>query len=176
MRRAGALIAMMILCCIGPACLDLAHAQPPSEYRIKAAFLYNFVLFTEWPPDTGEPLNLCVYGDDPFGRELDALQGKPVGGRLLAVRRTPAGGPFAECQVVFIAASAISGLPTVLGALRGRQALIVADSPGALRGGVALNMSVAQNKVAFEANLSAARDARINLSAKLLQLAAEVIQ
>jgi hypothetical protein len=170
-RAARALCVLLLLACAKP-----AYPQPLTEYRLKAAFLYNFALFTDWPADTGSSLNLCVYGADPFGREIDALQDKPVGERVLAVRRTPAGGPLAGCQIVFIAPSAIAGLPRVLGELRGRVALTVADSPGAARQGVAINMSVAQNKVSFEANLSAARGAGLNLSSKLLHLATQVIQ
>jgi hypothetical protein len=164
------------LCFLLFACAQTAYSQPLTEYRLKAAFLYNFALFTDWPASTGSSLNLCVYGADPFGNELDALQNKPVGERVLAVRRTPAGGSLEGCQIVFIAPSAITGLPQVLGELHGRTALTVADSPDAARQGVALNMAVAQDKVSFEANLSAARGAGLNLSSKLLRLATQVIQ
>jgi hypothetical protein len=153
-----------------------AHPGPKPEYQLKAAFLYNFALFTEWPAETGPSLNLCIYGTDPFGDEIDALQGKPVGVRVLVVHRTPAGGSLDDCQIVFIAPSNISGLSDVLERLHGSAALTVADSPGAAKHGVALNMSVALDKVAFEANLSAARGARLNLSSKLLRLATQVIQ
>jgi hypothetical protein len=162
---------MVLLACALP-----AAAQSPSEYRLKAAFLYNFALFTEWPEDTGRSLNVCVCGTDPFGEELDGLRGKPVGERRLEVRRAPAGESLADCQIVFIASSAIAGLPHLLDELRGNPALTVADSPGAASHGVALNMSVTQNKVAFEANLKAAREAGLNLSSKLLRLATGVIQ
>ncbi len=171
-RRAPS--ALCFLLCLGWA--QAAYSQPLTEYRLKAAFLYNFALFTDWPAGTGSSLNLCVYGADPFGKDLDALQDKPVGERLLAVKRTPAGGSLADCQMVFIATSAIADLPQVLGELHGRVTLTVADSPDAARRGVALNMSVAQNKVSFEANLSAARGMGLNLSSKLLHLATQVIQ
>ena len=165
-----------LIACARSAYAQSPYAQSPTEYRLKAAFLYNFALFTDWPAGTGSSLNLCVYGADPFGKEIDALQDKPVGERLLAVRRTPAGGSLEGCQIVFIGPSAIAGLPHVLGKLHGQVALTVADSPDAARQGVALNMSVAQNKVSFEANLSAARGAGLNLSSKLLRLATQVIQ
>jgi hypothetical protein len=153
-----------------------AYPQSKPEYQLKTAFLYNFALFTEWPAETGRSLTLCIYGADPFGEELDALQGKPVGERQLTVRRVAGGESLAGCQIVFIASSEISGLSIVLERLNGSTVLTVADSPGAARRGVALNMSLAQNKVAFEANLMAARGARLNLSSKLLRLATQVIQ
>jgi hypothetical protein len=171
-RRAVAAVATLLL--IGSA--EPAYPMLLTEYRLKAAFLYNFALFTDWPAGTGSALNLCVYGVDPFGQDIDALRGKPVGERVLAVRRTPVGASLADCQIVFIAPSAIPDLPRVLGELHGRVALTVADSPDAARHGVALNMSVAQDKVSFEANLAAARGAGLNLSSKLLRLATQVIQ
>lgn len=152
----------------------LAHAQEQPEYRLKAAFLYNFIVFTEWPADTGTTLNLCIHGTDPFGKELDALQGGAAGPRSLALHRRPTADGLKGCQVVFVAANAIGSLPRVLEEVRDRATLVVADSPGAARQGAALNMTVAQDKVRFEANLQAARSARLSLSSKLLRLAVEV--
>jgi YfiR/HmsC-like len=146
------------------------------EYRLKAAFLYNFALFTEWPADTGSTLNLCVYGRDPFGEEIDALQGKPVGARRLVVRRITSSEELTHCQVVFIVNPSGDGIARVLSTLRGATVLTVADAPGAARQGVALNMNVVNNKITFEANLSAARAANLKLSSKLLSLATEVLQ
>jgi hypothetical protein len=121
-------------------------------------------------------LNVCVHGDDPFGGEIDGLQGKSAGGRSLAVNRRAAGEPLRDCHIVFIAASMIDHLPRVLDSLRGRPVLTVADSAGAMRRGVMLNMKMAQGKITFEANLQAARGAGLDLSSKLLRLAVEVQQ
>lgn len=153
-----------------------ARADELPEYRLKAAFLYNFALFTEWPAEVGGTLNLCIHGPDPFGKEIDALQGKVVGGRSIVVQRKAAGEPLNGCQIVFVAPAAIGTLPRVLEAVRGRPVLTVADSAGAVRQGAALNLAVDQNKVSFEANLLAARGAGLNLSSKLLRLATEVVQ
>jgi hypothetical protein len=153
-----------------------ARADALPEYRIKAAFLYNFALFTEWPAEVGSTLNLCVTGADPFGADLDPLQGKSVGGRTMAVQRKAAGAPLGDCQIVFVAATAIGTLPRVLESLRGRPVLTVTESAGAARLGAALNLTVEQGRVSFEANLQAARGAGLNLSSKLLRLATEVIQ
>lgn len=151
-----------------------AHANELPEYRLKAAFVYNFVLFTEWPAEVGTTLNVCVHGKDPFGPEIDPLQGKAVGGRTIAVQRKTAVDALKGCQVVFVAPSAIDALPRVLETLRGAPVLTIADSPGATAQGVALNMSLVRDKVTFQANLEAARAARLTLSSKLLRLATEV--
>ena len=63
------------------------------EYRLKAAFLYNFAVFTEWPSDVGKTLNLCVFGDDPFGPEIDGLEGKAAGERPSRYTGGPASSP-----------------------------------------------------------------------------------
>jgi hypothetical protein len=165
--------------CLGLALMAFAPAALSDdlpEYRLKAAFLYNFALFTEWPADTGSTLNLCVYGHDPFGEEIDALQGKAVGARHLVVRRITSIGGLSACQVVFIADSSGDGISRVLSTLRGATVLTIADAPGAAEQGVALNMNVVKNKITFEANLTAARAANLKLSSKLLSLATEVLE
>ncbi len=153
-----------------------APAAALSEYQLKAAFLYNFALFTEWPADVGQTIRLCVEGRDPFGPELDALQGKPVGHRQLAVDRKPALHALPACQIVFIPQSSANHLADTVEALRGAAVLTIAESPSAAREGVVLNMTVAREKVTFSANLAAARQARLTLSSKLLRLATEVIR
>jgi uncharacterized protein DUF4154 len=152
------------------------RAEELPEYRLKAAFLYNFAQFTEWPADVGATLMLCVLGQDPFGKDLDALQGKSVGGRTLDVQRRAVNESLKGCQVVFFSSSAIASIPRLLEQLRSSPVLTVADSPGAARLGVALNMAVDGDRITFEANLAAARAAHIDLSSKLLRLATEVIQ
>ena len=152
------------------------HADELPEYRLKAAFLYNFIMFTEWPASTGNTLSVCVSGNDPFGAELDALQGKVAGARTLAVQRKAGGDSLKGCQVVFIAPSAIESLPRLLAGLRGQPTLTIADSPGALHQGVVLNLAVQNSRVSFQASVPAARSAGLILSSKLLRLATEVEQ
>lgn len=153
-----------------------ALAQATPEYRAKAGFLYNFIAFTEWPARVGTPLTLCVYGADPFGEELNALQGKNVNGRSLTIRSAGNLDQVKGCQVVFVASSAIDSLPRILDILQGEPVLTVADSKGALDSGVGINMLARQNKIAFEVNLAATRRAQLNVSSKLLRLASEVRQ
>lgn len=153
-----------------------ARGQDLPEYRLKAAILYNFALFTEWPAAAGATLNLCLVGRDPFGADIDALQGKPVGSRAMAVHRKGEAEPLQACDMVFVTPTAIGQLPRILEGVRGRAVLTVADTPGAARQGVALNLAVAQGRLTFEANLPAARAAGLELKAKLLRLATEVYQ
>lgn len=167
MRAATLLLGALV------AVVPVQPAELP-EYQLKAAFLYNFALFTEWPAETGPTLKLCVYGKDPFGPTIDSLQGKAVAHRQLEIERRPAGDALAGCQLVFIPQTAAADLSATVRKLRGIPVLTVAESPGATRQGVVLNMAVARDKVTFAANLAAARQAGLTLSSKLLQLATEV--
>ena len=173
LRRVCALPSALV--CLGLLCFASAvRAAELPEYRLKAAFLYNFAQYTEWPAEVGSALNLCIHGQDPFGSDIDELNGKAAGARVIAVQRKAAGASLGGCQIVFIAASVLPNLPRVLDGLRGQAVLTVADSPGAGRQGVMINMAVAQEKITFEADLRAARAARLDLSSKLLRLATEV--
>lgn len=162
---------LALLCCASSAVADTL-----AEYRIKAAFLVNFATFTEWPAEVGSTLNLCVYGPDPFGEDLDKFQNKNIGGRSLVVARVNSVDKLGNCQIVFITRPVIDNLFRVLDTLSGKPVLTVADSPGAMHQGVILNMGTKQSKVTFEANLAAARGNGLNLSSKLLSLASEVKQ
>ena len=172
MLKAARLLCLLL--CLAAATPAIAHDVP--EYRLKAAFVYNFMVFTEWPADTAPELTLCIVGKDPFGAEIDAVARKRVAQRGIAVQRLAVDASLASCQVVFIAASAITQLERVLDKLAGQQVLTVADSQGAMQRGVQLNMEVKDSKVTFEANLEAARRHHLQLSSKLLQLATEVKQ
>ena len=176
-RRAG----LRGLARAGALALALASALPAgasevAEYRLKAAFLFNFAGFTEWPAEVGSTLNLCIYGTDPFGAELDPLQGRVVAARAIAVHRRATLEALKGCQLVFVAPSAIGQLPRVAESMREQPVLIVTDSPGALRRGAMLNMNLQGDRVTFEANLVAARAAKLGLSSRLLRLATEVVQ
>jgi hypothetical protein len=163
------------VCALLLACVPSVWAGDLPEYRLKAEFLYRFAQFTEWPVEVGNVLNLCVYGTDPFGAALDALQGRMVDRRTIVVLRNANVDALEGCQIVYIAPAA-ADVPHALEQIKGRAVLIVADTPGAARLGVTLNMAVVNNHITFEANVQAARAARINVSSRLLRLATEVIQ
>lgn len=152
-----------------------ARAEEP-EHRVKAAFVYNFIAYTEWSVDIGPTVNVCVHGTDAIGAEIEALHGKIANGRAIAVHRRAAGESLAVCHTVFLPASAQEQLPRMLAALKGRAVLTIADFAGAAGKGVVLNMNLAGGKVTFEANVQAARAMSLSLSSKLLRLATDVQQ
>lgn len=147
-----------------------------TEYQLKAGVLYNFIAFTTWPDAAPPVLNVCIYGPDPFGREIDVLQGRKLASSSLAIRRASSVEALAACHVVFIAQPAIGNLPRVLEHIGNRPVLTVADVPGGGTRGIVLNMEMADGRLGFRANLAEARDRGLGLSSKLLRLASEVVQ
>lgn len=153
-----------------------AVAEGFTEYQLKAGVLYNFISFTAWPQPSPPVLNVCIYGPDPFGRDIDALHGRKLGSGSLAVRRAGSVEALADCHVVFIGQAAIGNLPRVLDFLGENAVLTVADSEDGMRRGIVLSMEMTQGRLGFRANLAEARRRGLGLSSKLLRLASEVIQ
>lgn len=153
----------------------LAAAQTP-EYDLKAAFLFNFAKFVEWPPAAfageSEPLAICIYGKDPFGSTLDALvQGESVGGRSLVVQRPDSLDGLEECHVLFVSSSEKGRLEEVLARVDGEPVLTVGDTEGFLRAGGIINFVLEGSKVRFLIDQEAAERSGLRISSKLMRLA-----
>jgi len=146
------------------------------EYQVKAAFIFNFIAFTEWPESQDKTIDLCVYGKDKFGPEIDDLQTKAVNGNAIKIVRLESLAKIENCQVLFISESETSNLASILNKIEGKPILTVADALGAANEGVMINMQLVQSKIKFEINLKSARDAQLNINSRLLQLATEVYQ
>ena len=153
----------------------LAAAQAP-EYDLKAAFLFNFAKFVEWPPGAFDgvsaPLTICVYGEDPFGATLDAVvQGERVGERSLLVQRPDSLDDLDECHVLFICRSEKRRLGEVLAQVEGKPVLTVADTDGFLSAGGVINFILEGSKVRFLIDQEAAERSGLRVSSKLMRLA-----
>ncbi len=93
-----------------------AAQDSPSEYQLKAAFVYNFAKFVDWPPKVysapQSPFSICIVGTDPFGSVIDdTLRGKTVGDHPVVVRRDKEASEARHCQIVFVSASEKHRLP-----------------------------------------------------------------
>lgn len=170
--------ALAVLLLLGAAELAWANASD-LEYKVKAAFLYNFAKFVEWPSDSfdgpGEPVTLCVLGDDPFGESLDTVvRGESLNGRPFVVHRTRDLREARACHVVFVPASESRRQGEILGTLRGAGVLTVGEGQGFLTDGGVIRFVLDQNRVRFEVNLDAAGAHQLRLSSKLLRLARRV--
>jgi YfiR/HmsC-like len=167
-RLVGCVLALA-LCCV-PA----RGAPPASEYQVKAAYLFNFGQFVEWPPAAFEsataPFVIGIVGDDPFGGILDEMaHGESVDGHPLQIRRFRSAAEIAACNILFIARSQASSLDKTLRGLRGRNVLTVTDSPGDESRDAIIVLINDSNRIRMRINLGAARANNLVISSKLLR-------
>jgi hypothetical protein len=144
------------------------EAENRLEYQVKAAFLFNFLKFVEWPPAAaGTPWVIGVLGHDPFGEMLDeTVRGKIVNGRRIDVRRYSQPGDVRDCNILFIGRGDYerTGIPALAGMLT------VGEAPGFLKAGGAVNFNLDDNRVRFEIRPAAASAAGLHVSSQLLKL------
>jgi len=156
---------------------DNAYAKqtPSSETLIKAAFLYNFAKFVEWPVDAfaddQTPLTLGILGKDPFGDALETIRDKSVGGRRLEIKRSKTIQDLEKCHILFISGSEKNRVKMIFNGLKGSNTLTVGDMESfAQRGGI-INFISVDKKIRFEINVDAAMQTGLKISSKLLKLA-----
>jgi hypothetical protein len=155
------------------------NPEQMDEYRVKAAFLYNFAKFVDWPEEAfrnaGEPFSVCILGADPFGRALDeVVAGKAIAGRPLAVRRIPDAHQSAGCHILFVSPSAGKQVLPVLAAAKQCGILTVGEAGSSGSEGMVINFILASGKVRFEINVAAAADQKLRVSSRLLSLATTI--
>jgi hypothetical protein len=151
-----------------------------AEYDVKAAYLYNFARFVEWPAaaphrQSEATLDICVLGQDPFGTRLDAMMADAtVRGRKLATRRLTSATAAAGCHVLFVSASERQEVTQILATLARADVLTVSDMPEFVRLGGMLQFVVQGNRVRFDVNLAACEAAGLRVSSDLLRVASSV--
>ncbi len=154
----------------------IGRAQAFNEYQVKAAFLYTFARFVEWPPQAfsspSAAMTICVFGEDPFGNYLyDAVRGKTVGDRPLAVYRLARLPAARECQILFITASEQNRMPALLASVTTDGLLTVGDTAQfAAQGGI-IGLRLDGERIRLSVNLNAAEKAHLRISSRLLSLA-----
>ena len=145
------------------------------EAPVKAAFLYHFARFVEWPAEpAGRPsreFTIGILGENPFGSSLEsAVAGKTVGGRPLVVRRASNVAEARRYEIVFVGLEG-EELTRALDGLRGAPVLTVGDADGFVRQGGIVSFARDENHVRLEINSDAARAAGLKVSSRLLSLA-----
>ncbi len=175
------------------------EAEENKEYQIKAAFLYNFVKFVEWPKekiskDANEPIVIGIIGKDPFGDAIDIITGERVKDKKLVVKwfksfedskksdeKNKPGvhmeiEAIRKCHLLFFCSSEKTSIEEMMKSLKGSHALTVGEMNGFLESGGVINFIIENKKVRFEINTSAAKRARLEIRSQLLRLAKRVIE
>ena len=176
----GALIARLALAAAlafpGAAAAQLSGA---AEAQIKAAFLYKFGGFVEWPAGAfagADSFAIGVLGGDAVALELERLvAGRTVQDRPISVRRVRRGEPTGGLHVLFIGRGEAARLPEVLAAAKGQPLLVVTESDNALASGSVINFVQAEDKVRFDVALPAAERGQLRISSRLLAVARKVV-
>jgi hypothetical protein len=156
-----------------------AQEAHPTEFQVKAAYLYNFGKFVRWQVGrsaSSDSVDICVLGKDPFGAILDAtVAGESIDARKIAVKRISRAQDAAPCNILFVSSSEENRLDAVLATVRHFGSLTVSDIPHfAERGGV-IEFVMQQGKIRFEVNREAGERSHLVLSSELLKVAIKVI-
>jgi hypothetical protein len=154
----------------------IAQEAPPSEYRLKAAFLFNFAKFVDWPPeafkDASAPLVIGILGDNPFGRDLEqTVQGKSINTHPLLIKQFSSPSETTNCHILFVSSSEKKRQPEVLNSVRGAPVLTVGENDQFIEAGGMINFVVEDKKIRFQINNDPARREGLKISSKLLGLA-----
>jgi hypothetical protein len=175
-KRGYARILISLACLLLTAPAHVRGQEVLPEYQVKAAYLFNFLKFVEFPgesfADPLAPIIIGVVGEDPFGNALSqVVVGKTVQGRDLVIHVYRVGEDFRAAHILFISASEKKKLPLILASLRGWSVLTVADSPGFLDAGGMIQFLNENSRVRFAINVDATNRAKLKVSSKLLSLA-----
>ena len=162
---------------VGASCAN-AQKSNPTEYEVKAAYLFNFGRFVEWPARVtaaGEVFRICVLGEDPFGASFDAtIAGESINGKRVVIKRITKPQDATDCRVLFISSSEESRLKEILFTLDKASVLTVSDISQFTRRGGMIQFVTEANRVRFEVNLTNAEHAALTLSSQLLKVAVSV--
>jgi hypothetical protein len=181
-RRVRAAIAILPILLAAMA-LNAQNTAGSAEYLIKAGFIYNFANLVQWPSSSfaqaDSPIVIVILGEDHFGTTLDrALDGKKVNARSFVIKRAKSIselqrtlGPQKDCQILYVSSSEMPHLSDAIQMLKGVPVLTIGETPGFARNGGIINLILEDNKVRFEVNVAAAKDADLNISSRLLALA-----
>ena len=167
----GFLLIFLLFVVLG---MDGAHAQS-KEYQIKAAFLFNFAQFVQWPTtafsESNAPFCIGILGDDPFGTALEeTIQGETIDRRKLLVRRSQRFEDLEDCQLIFICKSEEGRLSDIFSKLDSKPILTVSEIDSFAENGGAIDFYLQGNKVRFEINPSSAQRGGLKISSQLLSL------
>jgi uncharacterized protein DUF4154 len=147
-----------------------AQSTSSREYEIKAAYLYNFTKYVDWPTSK-DTITIGVLGDNPFGAALAAINGKSVKGRRVVVREIASVRDASTCQMIFVSSSQRQRLQEIFENSKNAHVLTVGEMQGFAAEGGIINFIEENNKVRFEINPDAARRTGLTISSELLKLA-----
>jgi hypothetical protein len=150
----------------------LAQTPRPSEYQLKAAFLYNFAKFIDWPSDDSSTFVIGILGDNPFGKSLEqVVAGKQINGHTISVQFFQTAAEATRCQILFISNSESKHFTEIIKNLKGSAVLTVSENDRFIESGGMVDFVKEDSRIRFQINDDAAKAVRLKISSKLLSLA-----
>ena len=149
---------------------------PLTEHQVKSLFLLNFAKYVDWPSDVftapDAPIVIGVLGEGKFGGELaKTVEGKNIQGRPILIRQIQTPEDSGKCHILFIGSSEKAGLVEILKRIKTKPVLTVGETDQFMEQGGVINFVKKEGKVRLEINLEAARQAKLEISSKLLSVA-----
>ncbi len=199
--KAHSLISLILALIVAPlAGRAQADSAPSHEYQIKAAFLYNFIKFVDWPEekmaDSNEPITIGIIGSEDFIKAFEPIIHKKVKNRSISIKYFKGYEKLERTQeddrqwnqkmealktchlLTFYSGDSvrIKDLSQIIKALKGSPVLTVGETAGFLESGGIINFLMEDKKVRFEINVTAAKKNKLKISSKLLRLAKRVVE
>jgi hypothetical protein len=176
LMKRRALLAALILICADLTETPTCFSQSSSvEDQVKAAFLYNFAKFIQWPSqaftDRDMPFTICIHGDSVQDALDKTIEGETLNGRHVTTRRLAAGEAIRGCHIVYVSGAESRRAPEVLAAANGMPVLTVGESPDFINSGGMIRFTEGGHRVRFEINPDATERALLRVSSRLLRLA-----
>jgi len=177
-RARSFVYAAAVASCLASAPLAAEQRTATAEDDIKAAFLFNFTKFVEWPAaDRTAPFRLCTVAEPAFGTAVErTITGETAGGRPIEHVTPPTPDAARNCHMLFVGRLEVDRLDRWLSAVRGAPLLVVSESRAAWDRGAHINFVVEENRVKFDVNPDAASRAGLTVSSKLLRVARNVVR
>jgi len=190
MRTKSCYLVILILALTLTITVTQARADSASEqeYRVKAAFLYNFMKFIDWPKEKiadSNSITIGIIGQNPFGKAFEPLKGKQIKDKKVIIKQFKSVqetkrpgeqvGAIRKCHVLFICHSEVRHLNKIFKSVKGHSVLTVGDVEDFLETGGIINFLMEDEKVRFEIHNIAAKRAKLDIRSKLLRLAKRTI-
>jgi hypothetical protein len=154
----------------------VSTSAPPTEYQIKAVFIYNMSRFIQWPEgsleDTDDQFTIYIIGEDRFGDAFDSLIGKTVHDRKLVVRRIePWEDVPVDCRILFVGVSDTQEMMRILDKIEGKALLTISDALDFAQSGGMVELLTIEDRLRFRINSEATNFSGLMVSSKLMSLA-----
>ena len=201
MKNKTYILSISILLLLMPVAVNRAWAVDKAQIqaaKVKAAFIYNFIKFVDWPEErtakVNESLTIGVFGKSPFGNAFEKVTDTTIKGRKVVIKYFQGFEEIEQtgkdkkeyiqkkikelgrCEVLFVCASEAQSFKWIVQPLEQYHVLTVSDAPGFLEGGSIINFIMENKKVRFEINTASAGRSKLQIRSKLLRLAKRVIE